>query len=141
MQRIAREMHLSETTFILPPENGGDVRDRIFTPVYEVPFAGHPTLGTAIVPGESTPGNLIRMETAMGTIPFLLSRSGRQVTSARMDQPIPTGPYDRTDELLTALDLTSPTLPAGIYRNGPRHVYIGFKNVDELSGQAARPRS
>jgi PhzF family phenazine biosynthesis protein len=46
MQRIAREMNLSETVFVLPAERDGDVRVRIFTPVNELPFAGHPTLGT-----------------------------------------------------------------------------------------------
>ena len=46
MQRIARELNLSETTFVLAPEAGGDFRVRIFTPVNELPFAGHPTLGT-----------------------------------------------------------------------------------------------
>jgi len=134
MQRIAREMNLSETTFILPPEDGGDVRVRIFTPVNELPFAGHPTLGTAIVLGESMSGDLIRMETAMGTIPFRLSRSAGRVTSARMEQPIPTWePYERADELLAAVDLTSSTLPVEVYRNGPRHVYIGLGSVEELS--------
>ena len=49
MQRIAREMNLSETTFVFPPTEGGDVRVRIFTPVGELPFAGHPTFGTAAV--------------------------------------------------------------------------------------------
>jgi PhzF family phenazine biosynthesis protein len=47
MQRFARWMNLSETTFVLPPAAGGaDYRVRIFTPVRELPFAGHPTLGT-----------------------------------------------------------------------------------------------
>ena len=47
MQRFARWMNLSETTFVLPPAAGGaDYRVRIFTPVQELPFAGHPTLGT-----------------------------------------------------------------------------------------------
>jgi PhzF family phenazine biosynthesis protein len=47
MQRIAREMNLSETTFILPPEHAGtDVRMRIFTPARELPIAGHPTIGS-----------------------------------------------------------------------------------------------
>jgi PhzF family phenazine biosynthesis protein len=47
MQRFARWMNLSETTFVLPPADAGaDYRVRIFTPVREVPFAGHPTLGT-----------------------------------------------------------------------------------------------
>jgi PhzF family phenazine biosynthesis protein len=47
MQRVAHWMNLSETTFVLPPaEPGADYRVRIFTPVAELPFAGHPTLGT-----------------------------------------------------------------------------------------------
>ena len=47
MQRLARETNLSETTFVLPPQaEGADVRIRIFTPAAELPFAGHPTLGT-----------------------------------------------------------------------------------------------
>lgn len=49
MQAIALQMNLSETTFVLPAERGGDARVRIFTPGYEMPFAGHPTLGTAAV--------------------------------------------------------------------------------------------
>lgn len=50
MQRIAREMNLSETTFVRPPQApGGAQRVRIFTPARELPFAGHPTLGTAYV--------------------------------------------------------------------------------------------
>jgi trans-2,3-dihydro-3-hydroxyanthranilate isomerase len=49
MQRIALEMHLSETVFLGPPETtGGSARVRIFTPHREVPFAGHPTVGAAI---------------------------------------------------------------------------------------------
>jgi trans-2,3-dihydro-3-hydroxyanthranilate isomerase len=50
MQAIAREMNLSETTFVLPPEQpGAAARVRIFTPTAELPFAGHPTIGTAWV--------------------------------------------------------------------------------------------
>jgi PhzF family phenazine biosynthesis protein len=46
MQRLARELNLSETVFVLPPEAGGHARIRIFTPSVELPFAGHPTLGS-----------------------------------------------------------------------------------------------
>src|SRR5262245_36181592 len=50
MQRIAREMNFSETTFIMPPENPAHAaKIRIFTPAVELPFAGHPTVGTAWV--------------------------------------------------------------------------------------------
>src|SRR5580692_7944967 len=51
MQATARELRLAETVFVLPPENGGDARVRIFTPEAELPFAGHPILGTAFVLG------------------------------------------------------------------------------------------
>jgi len=47
MQAIASEMNLSETTFVTPPTEGGDARVRIFTPALELPFAGHPSVGTA----------------------------------------------------------------------------------------------
>ena len=50
MQAIARELNLSETTFVLPPhEQGADFRVRIFTPANELPMAGHPTVGTAFI--------------------------------------------------------------------------------------------
>jgi len=49
MQQIAREFNYSESTFVLPPENGNTKRVRIFTPTTEVPFAGHPNIGTAFV--------------------------------------------------------------------------------------------
>lgn len=49
MQQIAREFNYSESTFVLPPEAGHDHRVRIFTPQSEVPFAGHPNIGTAYV--------------------------------------------------------------------------------------------
>src|SRR4051812_48347872 len=49
MQSIAREFNFSESTFVLPPERGGTRRVRIFTPTMEIPFAGHPNVGTAFV--------------------------------------------------------------------------------------------
>lgn len=138
MQRIAREMNLSETTFVLPAERDGDVRVRIFTPVNELPFAGHPTLGTAIVLGGATGADRLLMETAMGTIPFSLDRAGGRVGSASMVQPTPTWePYERADELLAALGLERSVLPVDIYRNGPRHVFVGLDGVPALS--AVRP--
>jgi trans-2,3-dihydro-3-hydroxyanthranilate isomerase len=53
MQRLARELNLSETVFVRPAEDGGDARIRIFTPAAELPFAGHPTLGSAIARASS----------------------------------------------------------------------------------------
>ena len=57
MQAIANEMNLSETTFVLPPENPAhDYLIRIFTPVTELPMAGHPTIGTSYGSGEGMSG-------------------------------------------------------------------------------------
>jgi trans-2,3-dihydro-3-hydroxyanthranilate isomerase len=135
MQRIGQEMHLSETVFVLPAESDGDVRVRIFTPVNELPFAGHPTLGAAIVLGESIRADRIHLETAMGTIPFDFDRAdGGRIVSARMRQPVPTWePYEHADELLAGLGLAASTLPVEIYRNGPRHVFAGLATVAALS--------
>jgi trans-2,3-dihydro-3-hydroxyanthranilate isomerase len=134
MQRIAGEMHLSETTFVLPAENGGDARIRIFTPVNELPFAGHPMLGTAIVLGGPGAREEIRLETAMGTVPFAFEHRDGEALSARMRQPVPTWtPYAEARDLLAALGLESSTLPVEVYRNGPRHVYVGLENVPALS--------
>ncbi|MFE2288829.1 PhzF family phenazine biosynthesis protein [Streptomyces sp. NPDC059443] len=138
MQAIAREMNLSETTFVLAPQEGGDARIRIFTPVNELPFAGHPLLGTAIAIGNRGPLDQLKLETAMGVIPFELVRTDGVVTAAWMQQPVPEWePFDRREELLAALGVQDSALPVEIYRNGPRHVLIGLNSVAELS--ALRP--
>jgi trans-2,3-dihydro-3-hydroxyanthranilate isomerase len=56
MQNIARELNHSETTFIQSARNGGDARVRIFSQNSELPFAGHPTLGTAFIMSQTRPG-------------------------------------------------------------------------------------
>src|SRR6185503_14679063 len=67
MQALAREMNFSESTFVLPPTvDNADVRIRIFTPGNELPFAGHPTLGSAFVLGAPLQLPLIRLETLAG---------------------------------------------------------------------------
>ncbi|MFD9061157.1 PhzF family phenazine biosynthesis protein [Kitasatospora purpeofusca] len=135
MQRIAREMNLSETAFILPPENGGDALVRIFTPVNELPFAGHPILGTSIVLAHILPNDILHLETAMGTIPIHLDRTARSgVISASMQQPIPVWEsYSESGHLLEALGIESPTLPVTAYRNGPCHVFVGLRDEESLT--------
>ncbi|PNG16829.1 PhzF family phenazine biosynthesis isomerase [Streptomyces cahuitamycinicus] len=134
MQRIAREMNLSETTFVLTPRDGGDARIRIFTPVNELPFAGHPLLGTAIALGNETGRPGLRLETKVGTIPFEVDHADGRAVAARMRQPVPTWkPFDEADELLDALGVKTSTLPVEIYRNGPRHVFVGLESFEALS--------
>src|SRR4249920_2430969 len=66
LQPLAREMNYSETVFVYPAENGGHARMRIFTPAVEIPFAGHPTLGTAFVLGGPLQLVEILLETGSG---------------------------------------------------------------------------
>ncbi|HWF64579.1 MAG TPA: PhzF family phenazine biosynthesis protein [Rhizomicrobium sp.] len=75
MQAIARELNHSETTFVLPPTAGGDARVRIFGPQNELPFAGHPSLGTAFVMAKTRPGKTaLVLEENVGPIPITLER-------------------------------------------------------------------
>jgi trans-2,3-dihydro-3-hydroxyanthranilate isomerase len=84
MQAIAKELHLSETTFVVPPTKDADHRVRIFTPETEMPFAGHPTLGTAYVLAEGKDAAM-RLEESVGVIRVTL-RDG----FVQMEQPLPT---------------------------------------------------
>ena len=77
MQAIARELNHSETTFIQPARNGGDARVRIFGQNAELPFAGHPTLGTAFVMAMTRPGKTkLVLEEKVGPIPVALEKRG-----------------------------------------------------------------
>jgi len=77
MQGLARQFNLSETTFVLPPDGEhpeADARVRIFTPNYEMAFAGHPTLGTAhVVRDQFDAGDRVRLSMAAGVIPVRAS--------------------------------------------------------------------
>ncbi len=76
MQALAREMNLAETAFVLPPTvSAADARVRIFTVETELPFAGHPTLGTAYVLAFQRPAKTeIRLQTRAGVIPVRIDR-------------------------------------------------------------------
>ncbi|HEU5009230.1 MAG TPA: PhzF family phenazine biosynthesis isomerase, partial [Gaiellaceae bacterium] len=68
MQALAKEIGFSETTFVLPPEQGGHARMRIFNPWEEMRFAGHPTLGTAWVLGAPMQLGAVVLETLAGLV-------------------------------------------------------------------------
>jgi trans-2,3-dihydro-3-hydroxyanthranilate isomerase len=137
LQRLARELNFSETTFVYPPEAGGHVKMRIFTPATEVPFAGHPTLGTAFVLAAPLQLGEIRIETGRGIVPVRVEREGARISFGWMEQPLPSiEPFDRSDELLAALGVES-ELPLELYDNGIRHVYVALGSRDEVA--ALRP--
>jgi trans-2,3-dihydro-3-hydroxyanthranilate isomerase len=138
MQRLAREMNFAETVFLLPPHEGGDARMRIFTPAAELPFAGHPVLGTAFVVGAALGADAVRLETGAGLVPITLERDGARITFGRMSQPIPAWePFGRDRELLDAIGAGPSLLPVELYRNGPPHVYVQLASEDAVA--ALRP--
>jgi trans-2,3-dihydro-3-hydroxyanthranilate isomerase len=133
LQRLAKELNLAETTFVYPPEADGHVRMRIFTPASELPFAGHPTLGTAFVLAAPLQLGVIRIETGNGTIPVELEREGARIVFGRMQQPLPTiVAFDAVDELYAALGAES-QLPVELYYNGVPHVYVALGSTAEVT--------
>jgi trans-2,3-dihydro-3-hydroxyanthranilate isomerase len=139
MQLLAREMNFSETVFVLPPSNAdADVRIRIFTPTLELPFAGHPTLGTAFVLGGPLSKLVIRLEMGAGVIPVELEREGPRIVFGRMEQPIPTfEPVADPAPIFAALGVSGSGLPVERYDLGPGHLYIELGSPAEVA--ALRP--
>jgi len=91
MQAIAREFNLSETVFVFPPaEKQHRARLRIFTPGRELPFAGHPTVGTAVLLGRLDGGDKKRafiVEETIGLVPCRVARTGADSGRATFDIP------------------------------------------------------
>jgi trans-2,3-dihydro-3-hydroxyanthranilate isomerase len=94
MQAIAREFNYSETTFVLPPvSSSATARVRIFTPRIEVPFAGHPNIGTAVVLGRRGDAAGDRgcdqylFEEEAGLVPIRLTREEGSVVAAELTAP------------------------------------------------------
>ena len=138
MQALAREMNLSETVFVFPSQGSGHVRIRIFTPSVELPFAGHPILGTAFVLAGPLQLDVIQLETKSGIVPVALEREGARIVFGRMTQPIPTWQaFDREAELLAALGVARSELPVEVYDLGPKHVYVALP--DEAAVAALEP--
>jgi trans-2,3-dihydro-3-hydroxyanthranilate isomerase len=136
MQHLAREMNLSETVFVLPPTvEDADVRIRIFTPQQELPFAGHPTLGSAFVLGGPLQRVVIRLETGAGVVPVELQRDGPKIVFGWMEQPIPAwSAADNVDALLAALGVERSGLPVERYDLGPGHVYVELASPEAVAG-------
>jgi len=136
MQALAREMSFAETVFVLPPSSAdADVRIRIFTPALELPFAGHPTLGTAFVLGGPLQKIVIRLETGAGVVPVELEREGARIVFGRMEQPIPVwSAVADAAAILAAVGAASSGLPVERYDLGPGHVYLELASPAEVAG-------
>jgi trans-2,3-dihydro-3-hydroxyanthranilate isomerase len=137
MQAAAKELNLPETTFVVPAEHGGDHKLRIFTPARELPFAGHPTVGTAFVLADSRDATL-RLEEQVGTLAVTV-RDG----FTEMEQPLPTfEPVADRDAVAASVSLDAadlePGLPIEIGSSGNRFMFVAVKTLDAV--KRASPR-
>jgi len=112
MQQLAAEFNLSETTFVLPPDNAvNTARIRIFNRIHEMPFAGHPMVGTAYVLAESLDKlvETLRFEVPAGTVTVRLDREDGIVHGATIDAPrsLALGPQITSDWIAACVGLTS----------------------------------
>jgi len=138
LQPLALEMHLSETVFCYPARGQGHVRIRIFTPDHELPFAGHPVLGSAFVLAAPLQLPEIVLETGVGPVPVRIERDGPRIVFGRMVQPVPRiESFSEGAALLRALGVARATMPIELYDNGPRHVYVALESEAEVA--ALRP--
>lgn len=151
MQRIATEFNYSEVTFVLPPENPENTaRVRIFTPTMEVPFAGHPNVGTAYVLGQQEEifgrpiGDRLRFEEKAGLVEVALKRTDGHVTAAAIRAPEPLSIIRSISEAVIARCASIATSAVKTSTHAPVFVSVGLAfAVAELDGlealAAARP--
>ena len=135
MQRVARETNLSESVFVIArDEDAGGARIRIFTPSTELPFAGHPVLGTAFVIGGESGADTVVLQTGAGPIPIALTRQRGEIAFGEMEQPLPAPePFERVDELLAAVGVQRSELPVEAYRQGPVHAYVMLSSEADVA--------
>ncbi|MGA9761747.1 MAG: PhzF family phenazine biosynthesis protein [Gaiellaceae bacterium] len=143
LQPLAKEIGFSETVFCYPAEAEGHVRIRIFTPASEIPFAGHPTLGTAFVLAAPMQLGSIGLETGSGLVTVELERGGSgKIVFGRMSQPLPRiEPFARAAELLAALELERSELPVELYDNGIAHVFVALASEEQVAALSPDPRA
>ena len=107
MQRIAAEFNLSETVFITKPKTERhSAAVRIFTPAVELPFAGHPTVGAAVVLGLEKQTSAIRLEEQVGVITCVIEKKDKRTANARFalpHLPAPAGTPNDAPSASTAL--------------------------------------
>jgi trans-2,3-dihydro-3-hydroxyanthranilate isomerase len=129
-QQLAREINFSETVFVYPPEDPAHTaRIRIYVPTAEIPFAGHPVIGTAVVIATERGLDEVVLETGVG--PVSVDIRGNEGT---MHQPVPTvGPFPHADALLAALRVERSELPVEVYDNGMAHIYVVLESPEAVA--------
>ena len=151
MQAIAKEFNLSETTFVLPPDDARhDWRVRIFTPGSELPMAGHPTVGTAfvlarehLIPRAEREVSIV-FEEGVGPVPVRIEFEDGEPSFAEMSQPLPTFGSRLDDRGVVARMLSleesdvETDLPVEIVSCGVPFLYVPLRSLD--AARRARPR-
>jgi trans-2,3-dihydro-3-hydroxyanthranilate isomerase len=145
MQKIAFEFNLSETTFVLPPENPeNEFRVRIFTPRQELPMAGHPTIGTAFAllkEGRISADKdeiAVRFEEGVGPIPIEITRARSEFPQITMTQPRPTFGPNVSDHNRVALILSidpdelNDSLPIEVVSTGVPCLFVPIRKLETM---------
>ncbi|ABD88900.1 Phenazine biosynthesis PhzC/PhzF protein [Rhodopseudomonas palustris BisB18] len=153
MQAIAAEFNVSETTFVLPPKDPTHTAQvRIFTPRHEMPFAGHPNVGTAFVLaragacyGRPIEGDTLTFEEQAGLVPVEVLRAGATIAGARLasPQPLTIGPKVAAELIGSACSLSFDDIETGNHQPciascGAAFIFAELTNRDALA--AADPR-
>jgi trans-2,3-dihydro-3-hydroxyanthranilate isomerase len=147
MQAIANEFNLSETTFVLPPKDAAHTAEvRIFTPQFEMPFAGHPNVGTAFVVASRDGGDALVFEEKAGLVPIEVLKDGGAIYGARLTAPqlLSRGGDIAVDIIAAACSLAPEDIESRhhapcIASCGTRFMFAEVKTREALA--SARPRS
>ena len=129
-QPLAREINFSESVFVYPPDDPANTaRIRIYVPTAEIPFAGHPVIGTAVVLAGQRGLSRVVLETGVGPIEVAVEGS-----IGAMQQRVPTvAPFAHAGALLACLGLERSALPVEVYDNGMEHVYVVLDSPAEVA--------
>ncbi len=135
MQAIAKEMNLSETTFVLPGDGQQGTRVRIFTVSEELPFAGHPTLGTGFVLRGKSSAPEVRLHLNAGTVPVRFEEAPGQPVFGEMTQMDPTfGPVHDREAVVRAAGLrdgdVDPSLPIQTVSTGVPFTIVPLRGLE-----------
>lgn len=147
MQSLAREFNYSETTFVLPAREGNTRQVRIFTPGAEVPFAGHPNVGTAFMLAalgeiELADGTeTVVFEEKAGLVPVRIERSGGEVfCEVTAPEALSVGDEVAVDLLADAVGLDAGEIVTAVHP--PRAASVGLPFVfAEVAGRASLARA
>lgn len=153
MQAIAREMNLSETTFVLPPaKQEADYKVRIFTPLKEIPFAGHPSIGTAHalveegrikVEGQAT---TVHQEVGIGVLPIEIEKTtggGYEITMTQ-GEPKLGRTFTRLQDIAVALgirvdDIGCDSLPVQVSSTGLDQLMVPLRSLERAATLTPEP--